>query len=153
MSYPHPIIAREGWPFIALSVAVAAATHWYAGAGWAAFPWVIVAFMVQFFRDPPRAIPQEPKAVLSPELAGTLARYMREVVTSGTGRKAGAAALPMAGKTGTAELANAASHAWFVGFAPYGAAQQRLVFEAGDARADQGWHCASVRIVMARESR
>jgi len=66
MSYPHPIIAREGWPFIALSVAVAAATHWFAGAGWAAFPWLVVAFMVQFFRDPPRTIPQEPKAVLSP---------------------------------------------------------------------------------------
>jgi len=65
-AYPHPIIAREGWPFIAASVAVAAATHWFAGAGWAALPWFIVAFMVQFFRDPPRTIPQEPKAVLSP---------------------------------------------------------------------------------------
>ena len=28
---------------------------------------------------------------------------------------------PIAGKTGTAELANAPSHAWFIGFAPYGA--------------------------------
>ena len=26
----------------------------------------------------------------------------------------------MAGKTGTAELADAPSHAWFIGFAPYG---------------------------------
>ena len=64
--YPHPIIAREGWPFIAASVAAAVATHWLAGAGWAAPLWLIVAFMVQFFRDPPRTVPQEPKAVLSP---------------------------------------------------------------------------------------
>ena len=65
-NYPHPIIAREGWPFIAASVAAAVATHWFAGAGWAAPLWFIVAFMVQFFRDPPRTVPQEPKAVLSP---------------------------------------------------------------------------------------
>lgn len=65
-SYPHPIIAKEGWPFIALAVAAASVTHWFAGAWWAALPWLIAAFMLQFFRDPPRAIPQEPKAVLSP---------------------------------------------------------------------------------------
>ncbi len=65
-NYPHPIIAKEGWPFIAAAFAVAGATHWLAGAGWAALPWLITAFMVQFFRDPPRAIPQELKAVLSP---------------------------------------------------------------------------------------
>jgi phosphatidylserine decarboxylase len=64
--YPHPIIAREGWPFIAASVAAAAAVHWLAGGWWAAPLWAIVAFMVQFFRDPPRVVPQEPKAVLSP---------------------------------------------------------------------------------------
>jgi phosphatidylserine decarboxylase len=64
--YPHPIIAREGWPFVAGSVAVAALVHWWAGIGWAAAPWLVVAFMVQFFRDPPRAVPGEPKAVLSP---------------------------------------------------------------------------------------
>ena len=65
-SYPHPIIAREGWPFIVASVAVAAAVHWFAGGWWAAPLWLIVVFMVQFFRDPPRTIPQELKAVLSP---------------------------------------------------------------------------------------
>jgi len=64
--YPHPIIAREGWPFIAAAVAAALATHWFAGAGWAAPLWLVCAFMVQFFRDPPRTVPQEPKAVLSP---------------------------------------------------------------------------------------
>ncbi len=65
-SYPHPLIAREGWPFIALALVVAAGVHGYAGFGWAAFPWLVALFMVQFFRDPPRAIPADPKAVLSP---------------------------------------------------------------------------------------
>lgn len=65
-AYPHPYIAREGWPFIAASVAAAGITHWLAGGWWALPLWLIVAFMVQFFRDPPRAVPREPKAVLSP---------------------------------------------------------------------------------------
>jgi phosphatidylserine decarboxylase len=66
MSYPHPIIAREGWPFIAASLAVAVAVHWFAGLWWALLPWFIVLFMLQFFRDPPRNVPSDPKAVLSP---------------------------------------------------------------------------------------
>ncbi|HEY7656277.1 MAG TPA: phosphatidylserine decarboxylase [Burkholderiales bacterium] len=65
-AYPHPIIAREGWPFIAASLAAAVAAHWLAGGWWAAPLWLAVAFMVQFFRDPPRIVPGEPKAVLSP---------------------------------------------------------------------------------------
>jgi phosphatidylserine decarboxylase len=64
--YPHPIIAKEGWPFIALSLIAAGLTHWLAGGWWASPLWLIVVFMVQFFRDPPRTIPREPKAVLSP---------------------------------------------------------------------------------------
>lgn len=64
--YPHPIIAREGWPFIAIALVVTVGIHAYAGFGWAAFPWLVVIFMVQFFRDPPRRIPGEAAAVLSP---------------------------------------------------------------------------------------
>ena len=64
--YPHPLIAREGWPFIAAAIAVAALVHWLAGPWWAVVPWLVVAFMVQFFRDPPRAVPAAAKAVLSP---------------------------------------------------------------------------------------
>ena len=64
--YPHPIIAREGWPFIALALIVALGIHAYAGFGAAAFPWLIVLFMVQFFRDPQRTIPSDPSAVISP---------------------------------------------------------------------------------------
>lgn len=65
-SYPHPIIAREGWPFIAIAVVLAAGIHGYAGFSWAAFPWLVVLFMVQFFRDPARKVPSQPGAVLSP---------------------------------------------------------------------------------------
>ena len=34
----------------------------------------------------------------------------------------------MAGKTGTAELADAPSHAWFIGFAPYGGTRRKIAF-------------------------
>src|SRR6202162_5244221 len=64
--YPHPIIAREGWLFVAISAAVALALSL---AGWwlAALPvWLIMVFIVQFFRDPPRVVPSQPNAVLSP---------------------------------------------------------------------------------------
>ncbi len=66
MSYPHPIIAREGWPFIALALVVAIAVQAFAGWAWALFPWIVVVFMIQFFRDPPRAVPADPAAVISP---------------------------------------------------------------------------------------
>lgn len=65
--YPHPIIAREGWPFLAGSIILAASVH-YVTASWAlALPlWLIALFVLQFFRDPARTIPQQANAVLSP---------------------------------------------------------------------------------------
>jgi cell division protein FtsW (lipid II flippase)/cell division protein FtsI/penicillin-binding protein 2 len=60
-----------------------------------------------------------PQDLLSPENATLLAKDMRGVVTSGTGRSLAAIQPAIAGKTGTAELATAPSHAWFIGFAPY----------------------------------
>jgi cell division protein FtsW (lipid II flippase) len=68
-----------------------------------------------------------PELVLPAETAQTLGRFMREVVTGGTGRLA-AGTIPIAGKTGTAELMDAASHAWFIGFAPYGGAGRKIAF-------------------------
>jgi cell division protein FtsW (lipid II flippase)/cell division protein FtsI/penicillin-binding protein 2 len=70
---------------------------------------------------------QAAQAVIGPDVAATLGRYMREVVTQGTGRSASGAAVQIAGKTGTAELADAPSHAWFIGFAPYPAGK-RIAF-------------------------
>ena len=64
-NYPHPIIAREGWPFLALALALAvAATIWCAT--WSIPLWIIALFVLQFFRDPARAVPQDAGAVLSP---------------------------------------------------------------------------------------
>jgi len=54
MNYPHPLIAKEGWPFIAASLVVALLAS-YAGA-WSLPFWVIFIFCVQFFRDPARQI-------------------------------------------------------------------------------------------------
>jgi phosphatidylserine decarboxylase len=63
-NYPHPIIAREGWPFLAISLVLSvAATVWCAA--WSIPLWIIFVFVLQFFRDPARVIPQESGAVLS----------------------------------------------------------------------------------------
>ncbi len=67
---------------------------------------------------------QGPDAILPPELSSEIADAMRNVVISGTGKAANVAALPIAGKTGTAELEHAQSHAWFIGFAPYRGARK-----------------------------
>jgi phosphatidylserine decarboxylase len=65
-AYPHPIIAREGWPFIAAGVAAALLAGWLAGWWWSVPFWLAVAFVVQFFRDPPRAIPGDERTVVAP---------------------------------------------------------------------------------------
>jgi phosphatidylserine decarboxylase len=64
--YPHPLIAREGWPFVAGSVALALLVGAIAGWGWSLPFWLGAAFVVQFFRDPPRTVPEDPRAVVSP---------------------------------------------------------------------------------------
>ncbi len=64
--YPHPLIAREGWPFVAVSLAAALLVGWGAGLAWSAPLWLVAIFVVQFFRDPPRAVPAQANAVLAP---------------------------------------------------------------------------------------
>jgi phosphatidylserine decarboxylase len=55
MNYPHPLIAREGWPFIGIALLVAAIVQ--AFSPWLAVPfWLIFFFVLQFFRDPPRNV-------------------------------------------------------------------------------------------------
>lgn len=65
-AYPHPIIAREGWPFLAASVAVAVAVGWLAGWWWSIPVWVWVLFVLQFFRDPARPVPGDQRTVVAP---------------------------------------------------------------------------------------
>ncbi len=65
-AYPHPVIAREGWPFLAIAVVVAVALGWLGWTVLAILAWIAALFVLQFFRDPARTIPSAPKAVLSP---------------------------------------------------------------------------------------
>jgi phosphatidylserine decarboxylase len=64
-AYPHPAIAREGWAHLAIAVIVAGvATAFF---GWWSLPlWVAVVFVLQFFRDPGRDIPEGEGLVLCP---------------------------------------------------------------------------------------
>jgi len=66
MNYPHPLIAREGWPFIAAATIITVLVNIFAGWLWALPLWLITLFVLQFFRDPPRTIPQQANAVLAP---------------------------------------------------------------------------------------
>ena len=65
-NYPHPIIAHEGWLFLAVaviaSILVTIFAPWYCS-----LPlWVLSLFILQFFRDPPRKIPGDDRTVVSP---------------------------------------------------------------------------------------
>ena len=64
-NYPHPIIAREGWPFIGLSF-IASLVVTYLWGLWSIPLWVIAIFVLQFFRDPARTVPNNANAVLAP---------------------------------------------------------------------------------------
>jgi phosphatidylserine decarboxylase len=66
LNYPHPILAREGWPYIAAAIALAIILWAFVSFAWSIPVWLIAIFIIQFFRDPPRAIPQQANAVLSP---------------------------------------------------------------------------------------
>jgi phosphatidylserine decarboxylase len=64
-NYPHPIIAKEGWPFLTISLLVSIGVTWCCG--WWSVPfWILYFFILQFFRDPPREIPQGDGLVLCP---------------------------------------------------------------------------------------
>ena len=63
--YPHPIIAREGWPFLGAAVVVALVATYFIG-WWSAPLWLGALFVLQFFRDPGRDVPQGPLEVVAP---------------------------------------------------------------------------------------
>ena len=63
--YPHPIFAKEGWPFMAGTGVLALLAT---AMGWGFLSvvfWALFILVVQFFRDPAREIPQGEKLVLS----------------------------------------------------------------------------------------
>jgi phosphatidylserine decarboxylase len=64
--YPHPLVAREGWPFLAIGVALSVLILYFAGWAWSLPFWLASLFVLQFFRDPPREVPEEPRALVSP---------------------------------------------------------------------------------------
>ena len=64
-NYPHPIIAQEGWAHLAIAVIVAVVATAFFG-WWSAPLWIVVAFVLQFFRDPGRVVPQGEGLVLCP---------------------------------------------------------------------------------------
>src|SRR5688572_31737466 len=64
-AWPHPIVAREGWPYLAGSVLLAIVATWIGG-WWSAPFWLLALFVLQFFRDPSRRTPADHDAVLAP---------------------------------------------------------------------------------------
>jgi phosphatidylserine decarboxylase len=59
-------LAREGWPYIAASAIASLLVALFAGWWWSVPLWLVTIFIVQFFRDPPREVPAQANAVLSP---------------------------------------------------------------------------------------
>ena len=66
MMYPHPIIAKEGWPYLTLVGVVALLVHHFGGIAWSWPLWIIFVFVLQFFRDPQRIPALGRDLVLSP---------------------------------------------------------------------------------------
>ena len=64
--YPHPIIAREGWPFVGLTVGLALVATWLDWTVAAVLLWLVAVFLVQFFRDPARTPPVGEGLITSP---------------------------------------------------------------------------------------
>lgn len=63
--YPHPLIAREGWGILAVSLLASLAATWGLGL-WSLPVWVWTLFVLQFFRDPARQGPPDLDAIVSP---------------------------------------------------------------------------------------
>jgi phosphatidylserine decarboxylase len=65
LTYRYPLIAREGWLWIAIAILLA--TLVYVLDQWASLPlWLLVLGLLYLYRDPVRKIPAAPLAVVSP---------------------------------------------------------------------------------------
>jgi peptidoglycan glycosyltransferase len=91
-----------------------------------------------------------PRPILEPDQAAFLAGAMRSVVTSGTARRAMKSSdVSIAGKTGTAQVAEGQPHSWFAGFAPFdGEAGRRIAFAV---MVEHGGYGGSLAAPIARE--
>jgi phosphatidylserine decarboxylase len=61
----HPLIAREGWPYLAGSLVVSLLATALLGV-WSLPFWMLTLFILQFFRDPVRTAPAGDGLVISP---------------------------------------------------------------------------------------
>jgi phosphatidylserine decarboxylase len=62
----YPILAREGWGHVGYALSAAVLVQWIGGFWWALPLWIVVLFVLQFFRDPPRPVPQDADVVVCP---------------------------------------------------------------------------------------
>ena len=65
MQDSHPIIAKEGWSHLSIIIAIAFIVT-FTNVYWSIAFWVLVLFVLQFFRDPHRNIPQTDNALVAP---------------------------------------------------------------------------------------
>ena len=61
----YPILAKEGWGIIGAAIFITLLVWWLIGGFISFIFFVLLVFVIQFFRDPPRAISQTPHSVLS----------------------------------------------------------------------------------------
>ena len=66
MMYPHPLIAKEGWPYLAVLGVLTLVLHSLGGFTWSWPLWILFFFVLQFFRDPQRIAPLGRDLILSP---------------------------------------------------------------------------------------
>ncbi len=91
-----------------------------------------------------------PRPILAPNLSDFLRRAMRRVVQSGTARGAmNGSAIPIAGKTGTAQVEQGQPHSWFAGFAPYGGDPAKQIAFA--VVVEHGGYGAEIAAPLARQ--
>ena len=76
--YPHPFLAREGWPILG-GLLAATLVFWFLDWDFlATIAFILLVFSTQFFRDPARELPEDPRAVVSP-VDGRVCKVQRGV--------------------------------------------------------------------------
>jgi penicillin-binding protein A len=79
--------------------------------------------LVKTVRSPDLRVISEPKPEVlrtstTPEISRQITEWMTSVVSDGIAKGAAVPGVPVAGKTGTAELGDGSNNSWFTGFAP-----------------------------------